>query len=88
MAVVLAVGLGGGYVWMKQSQVAGRGAEDVPGGAVAKPVDERGIMGGSKSMPVELLDLSSPSEAGGVEGAKGFVAPAIDEAQPGEEGEP
>lgn len=76
LAVVLALGLGGGYVWMRQSQTA-PAAEKVAGGVVVKPVS-----GGSAPVdPSGLSVLPAPAAA------DGFVAPAIDEAQPGEEGE-
>jgi hypothetical protein len=53
------------------------------------------FMGGSKSgtvgfEPSDLIPEPKPAaaEPGSGEAPKGFVAPAIDEAQPGEEGEP
>ena len=70
LAVVMAVGLGGGYVWLKQIQAGA--AEEVPGGlvpaaALRAPAGVRAPVGAGED--------------------DGFVAPALDEAQPGEEGE-
>jgi hypothetical protein len=99
LAVVLALGLGGGYVWLKQSQAATdaalREAATVPSRELATPMPADMFMGGSKSgtvgfEPSDLIPEPKPAaaEPGSGEAPKGFVAPAIDEAQPGEEGEP
>jgi hypothetical protein len=70
VAVVVALGLGGGYVWMKQSQAGA--AEEVPGGLVP-----------AAAVPAPA-GVGAPAGAGEEDR---FVAPALDEAQPGEEGE-